>query len=194
MKQLSEVLNNTLNTAKQTESVPAVQKFSLTKEDGKMIIAKMEQFKAMSPAECTDNLLTLWTQLANLPKCPKRSYCLDYTGEVGYEPPKINLDGIELTDNTKGVLAEIIKVAYEPISRKEFAILYAKLKVLCKWHSVPADEEVIMTAYYDELKKYPAVLVRDALKPKYEWFPSFAELENEMKKQGEHFLLLKNLV
>lgn len=194
MKQLSEALNNTLNTAKQTESVPAVQKFSLTKEDGKMITAKMEQFKAMSPAECTDNLLTLWKQLANLPKCPRRSYEYDFTGERGFEPPTIAFDGIELNDNAKSVLAEIVKVAYEPISKQEFAMLYAKLKVLCKWHSVPADEKIIMAAYYDELKKYPAVLVRDALKPKYEWFPSFAELENEMKKQGEHFLLLKTLV
>ena len=128
-----------------------------------------------------------------MPKCPKRSYQWDYTGEVGCEPPRISLEGMELTECEKQVLAEILNVAFEPISKQEFAMLYAKLKVLCKWHSVPADEKVIMTAYYDELKKYPAVLVREALKPKYEWFPSFAELEKDMKKQGEHLLLLKNI-
>ena len=190
MKQLSAVLNNILPTANQTECVPAEQKYSLTKEDGKMITAVVEQSKVMSPAEFTDSLLTLWKQLANLPKCPKRSYRWDYTGEVRYEPPCISLDGIELTENQRSVLAEILDVACVPISKQEFAMLYAKLKVLCKWHSVPADEKMIMAAYYDELKKYPAILVREALKPKYEWFPSYAELEKEIKQQGEHLLLL----
>ena len=79
----------------------------------------------------------------------------------------------------------------EPISKQEFAVLYAKLKVLCKWHSVPTDEKVIMSAYYEELKKFPAQLVREALKPKYEWFPSYAELEKEIKQHGEHLLFLQ---
>lgn len=193
MKTLSEVSNNILNTAKQTESVPAVQKYSLTKEDGKMIIAKMEQSKAMSPAEYTDSLLTLWKQLANLPKCPKRSYKYDFTGEVGFEPPTIDMSGIELTDQAKQVLNEILQIAFAPISKQEFAMLYAKLKVLCKWRSIPVDDKIIMAAYYDELKKYPAILVREALKPKYEWFPSFAELEKEIKQKGEHLLLLKTI-
>lgn len=193
MKQLSTVLNNILPTAKKTECVPAEQKYSLTKEDGKMITAVVEQSRAMSPADFTDNLLTLWKQLANLPKCPKRSYRWDYTGEVGVEPPCISLDEIELTENAKCVLSEILKVACVPISKQEFAMLYAKLKVLCKWHSVPADEKMVMAAYYDELKKFPAILVREALKPKYEWFPSFAELEKEMRQQGEHLLLLEEL-
>ena len=103
------------------------------------------------------------------------------------------MSGIELTDQAKQVLNEILQIAFAPISKQEFAMLYAKLKVLCKWRSIPVDDKIIMAAYYDELKKYPAILVREALKPKYEWFPSFAELEKEIKQKGEHLLLLKTI-
>jgi len=190
MKQLSTVLNNISITAQKTECVPVEQKYSLTKEDGKMIIQELEQFKA-NPAEFTDKILTLWKQLANLPKTPRRSYIFSDFDDTN-PLPKIECGALD--DNAISVIKQILEIVWQPISKAEFAVLYAKLKVLCKWHSVPADEKVIMAAYYDELKKYPAVLVRAALKPKYEWFPSFAELENEMKSQGEHLLLLKQKI
>lgn len=97
----------------------------------------------------------------------------------------------ELDDKSRQVIHEIMEYVCEPISKAEFAVLYAKLKVLCKWHAIPADEKIIMAAYYDELKKFPAQLVREAMKPKYEWFPSYLELENEIKLVGEHLLLLQ---
>jgi len=126
-----------------------------------------------------------------LPKTPRRSYIFSDFDDTN-PLPKIECGALD--DNAISVIKQILEIVWQPISKAEFAVLYAKLKVLCKWHSVPADEKVIMAAYYDELKKYPAVLVRAALKPKYEWFPSFAELENEMKSQGEHLLLLKQKI
>lgn len=128
-----------------------------------------------------------------MPKCPRRTYKYNFSGENEFEPPIIDLDGIEITEKSKAIIQEIINFAFMPISKQEFAVLYAKLKVLCKWHSVPADEKVIMVAYYDELSKYPAVLVREALKPKYEWFPSFSELKKDMEQRGEHLFLLKSM-
>ena len=192
MKQLSEVLNNTLNTAKQMESVPAVQKFSLTNEDGKMITAQMEQFKAMSPAEAIDNAMTLLKQLGNLQKAPERNYDWVIAGRTGEDaPPTIEI--YDMNEKAFYIGKKITEVLFEPISKQEFAMLYAKLKVLCKWHSVPADEKIIMAAYYDELKKYPAIAVREALKPKYEWFPSYVELEKDIKEKGEHLFVLKRV-
>lgn len=190
MQQLSTVLKTISITAPKTECVPAEPKFSLTKEDGKMITQELAQSKATSPAEYTDKILTLWKQLANLQKVPRRTY--NFFGIDDADPPP-KIEHEELDENAKQVIKEILNVAWEPISKAEFAVLYAKLKVLCKWHSVPADEKVIMAAYYDELKRYPAVLVREALKPQYEWFPSFFELEEKMKSAGEHLLLLKKL-
>jgi hypothetical protein len=98
-----------------------------------------------------------------------------------------------LTKEAFGYGKQIAQEIAKPISKQEFAVLYAKLRVLCKWHSVPADEKTIMRIYYDELQKYPAISVRDALKPKYEWFPSFAELEKDIKEKSEHLLVFQEM-
>ena len=189
MKQLSVDLNNILNTAKTTECVPVEQKYFLTKEDGKMIIETLAQSEALGTIKYTEEVLTLWKQLANLPKLPRQSFDL-----CGYDKYCSCIAGIEdITEKDREVLGEILKIVFEPISKREFALLYAKLKVLCKWHSVPADEKVIMAAYYDELLKYPAFLVRKAMQPQYEWFPSYVEIENKIKEDGEYILLLKDI-
>ena len=142
MKQLSTDLNNTSHIAEKMECVPVEQKFSLTKEDGKMITQEVAQFQALTPQEATDKALMLLQKLGNLQETPRRTYNWMYSFRTNDDAPPI-IEVKCLTKEAFGYGKQIAQEIAKPISKQEFAVLYAKLRVLCKWHSVPADEKTM---------------------------------------------------
>lgn len=89
---------------------------------------------------------------------------------------------------------EITKKLCEPISKQEFGMLYAKLRLLCVRKEADVDEKMAMYAYYEGLQKYPASIVRKAMSKPYKWFPSFYELTEECEFEGRYLELLKKRV
>ena len=178
MKQLSEILNNTLNIAKPTDIVVAEQKYILTKDDLKTItvasdalIAKQEVFK--------DDLSASLKSLMNLQGSPRMTTRTVYSSDgYGADFELENVDFGNITEEQRSKGLGFIKAMNRPMSVAGLNQLYAKLR-LSTIHAkdeVAIDEKVRMGIYIDELRKHPAYVVRKVLNIPYEFFPTLNEL------------------
>ena len=143
MKQLSEVLKDTLNTAKKTEYALVERKSSSISVDTKTITAEVERYKGELPQTQVERGLELLTSLGNLSKNPVIEKETVFT-EYGATFVPVDIHFGKLDDNQKAIALEITKKLCEPISKNEFGLLYAKMRLLCVRKDVDVDEKMAM--------------------------------------------------
>lgn len=130
------------------------------------------------------------TSLGNLSKNPVIEKETVFT-EYGATFIPVDIHFGKLDDNQKAIALEITKKLCEPISKNEFGMLYAKMRLLCVRKDVDVDEKMAMYAYYEGLAKYPASVVRRVMSKPYKFFPSFYELDENCQIEGQYIELLK---
>lgn len=84
----------------------------------------------------------------------------------------------DMNEEQKEICREFVKRLCAPIQKEEFIKRIAKLRYLTA--NIPDDSEswkLRVAAYYDELSKYPASVVRYALTQTFKFFPTFAEIK-----------------
>ena len=191
MKQLSTALKNILPTAAQTISVPAVRKCSLTNADMKTITAEVEQLKVYLPQVQAEKALALLKLHGNLSKTPVFRKEMIHTEKHGVFFVPVDIQCEELDESQKMLARNIVQDLCKPISNIEFTALWAKLRLLSAFKEPHIDEKMAMRAYFEELKKYPASIVREVMNQAYKWFPSYYELKERCDNEMAYINLLK---
>lgn len=171
MKTLSAVASNISNTAKETINSPAESQYSLTKSVGKQITA--ETLAKVPTATNDQNLVALLKHTLKLPlNLQKRTVFGDYGCEF--------VDDVELGELTEQqqILAErAIEEYFKPLSSVEIAKEIARLQIIApEKEKAEFDMKARTLIWIEELSKYPADIVTDALRRKYRWFPTLAEV------------------
>lgn len=171
MKTLSTVAENILNTAKETINSPAESQYSLIKSVGKMITAEV---LAKVPTATNDkNLVATLKYTLKLPlNLQKKTIFGDYGCEF--------VDDVELGEITaeqKTIAEKIVDEYFEPLSSVEIAKEIARLQIIApEKEKTEFDMKARTMIWIEELSKYPADVVTDALRRKYRWFPTLAEV------------------
>lgn len=171
MKTLSTVASNILNTAKETINSPAESQYSLTKNVGKMITA--ETLAKVPTATNDQNLVAFLKHTLKLPlNLQKKTIFGDYGCEF--------VDDIELGELTEQqqMLAErAVEEYFKPLPAVEIAKEIARLQIIApEKEKTEFDMKARTMIWIEELSKYPADVVTDALRRKYRWFPTLAEV------------------
>lgn len=91
----------------------------------------------------------------------------------------------DLSDQQKSGAKALLESYLRPLPEKTINQGIARLQVVCpEREKSDIDRKFRAKIYLDELGKYPADIVMAALKQRYKWFPSLAELleycENKM--------------
>lgn len=100
----------------------------------------------------------------------------------------------EMNGYQKEMIRMFVKKLWEPIDKKEFGELWSRLYVLTVPRQVRLEEKLAINAYYDEMRQYPASVVRFAMTRVFKWFPSYAELKEICDDECRLFTLLKNQI
>lgn len=130
------------------------------------------------------------TSAANLSRNPKICTETIYT-KYGPEFVPIGIDCPDMDERQKGIAQKIISAITRPISQDEFFVLYSKLRLLSARKETGIDEKLAMHAYYSELRKYPACVVRYAMTMSFKYFPSFYELKEICDADSKVFKILE---
>lgn len=130
------------------------------------------------------------TSLGNLSQKPKIETETVFTESGAFFLP-VSISCEELNDKQKEIARKITQQLCEPISNKEFGVLYSKMRLLCVRKEAGVDEKMTMYAYFDGLKKYSATVVREVMNRCYKWFPSFYELDEACQIESAYIDLMK---
>lgn len=92
-----------------------------------------------------------------------------------------------MTDEQKKQAREVIEKLDRPLPELEIVKLMARLQIITTGKK--SDDLRALTAIWvEELSKYPADIVADALRQKFKWFPTLAEVmdicDNEVAKRN----------
>lgn len=171
MKTLSTVAENILNTAKEITNSPAESQYSLIKSVGKTITA--ETLAKVPTATNDQNLVALLKHTLKLPlKLQKKTIFGEYGCEFA--------DDVEfgkLTEQQQVLAERAVEEYFKPLPAIEIAKEIARLQIIApEKEKTEFDMEARTMIWIEELSKYPADVVTDALRRKYRWFPTLAEV------------------
>ena len=185
MKTLSTVASNILNTAKETISLPAELQYSLIKSGGKQITAEI---LAKVPTATNDqNLVAFLKHTLKLPlNLQKKTIFGDYGCEFADD---IELG--ELTEQQQKLAEKAVEEYFKPLPAVEIAKEIARLQIIApEKEKTEFDMKARTLIWVEELSKYPADVVTDALRRKYRWFPTLAEVRDYCDNE----LAFRNLI
>ena len=171
MKTLSTVASNILNTAKETISSPAESQYSLIKSVGKTITA--ETLAKVPTATNDKNLVATLKYTLKLPlNTQKKTIFGDYGCEF--------VDDIEfgeLTEQQQMLAEKVVEEYFKPLPAVEIAKEIARLQIIApEKEKTEFDLKARTVIWIEELSKYPSDVVIGALRRKYRWFPTLAEV------------------
>lgn len=177
MKQLSQILKDTYDTAKKTDLAVAEQKYTLTSEDSKTITQASDAL-IVKPEIFKEDLAASLKSLLNLHESPSMTTRIVYRSDgygADFELEDVKFEPLTEEQKEKGL--EFIRQMKRPMSSDGINKLYAKLRLSSR-HSndVDIDEKVRMAIYVDEMRKHPANAVRKVMNTPYEFFPTLNEL------------------
>lgn len=170
MKTLSQALENTLSIVKKTDNSLAESQYSLIKSGGSAI---MERLSTETPEQNTDSLIQYLKNTLKLPVDTESR--IVYTDNGCDFIPDIKFGA--LTVEQKAQAKQVIDMYFKPLPSVEIVKLIARLQIISPEKEKSAiDREARTAIWVEELSKYPADVVSKALKQRYRWFPSLAEV------------------
>ena len=181
MKTLNKVCKNILSSAEEMTKSHAELPCSLTKGAGLMVMTA-SQLVQKTPEENDKNLLHYLTHTLNLPISivTENGY-----SEYGWYPVyKVNIE--HMTHAQKMLAMQAIKEFNVPLPAEDILKLMYRLELITNIGKdrTEVDKKARAAVWVEELSKYPADVVTKAMKAKYKWFPSLAEVmdrcDNEM--------------
>lgn len=112
-------------------------------------------------------------------------------GEYGWEPDyRLNTEG--MTDEKKATAMRIIEGYYQPMPAQEIVKLIARLQIIApEREKTGVDMRARTAIWVEELRSYPADVVQKALKARYRWFPSLAEVLEKCANEVAYRDLIK---
>ena len=112
-------------------------------------------------------------------------------GDYGWEPDyTLNVDG--MTPEKKATAMMIIESFYQPLPVQEIVKLIARLQIIAPEREKSGIDMKARTAIWvEELSAYPADVVKKALKGRYRWFPSLAEVLEKCANEVAYRDLIK---
>lgn len=181
MKTLEKVCKNILSSAEETTKSHAGLPCSSTKSGGLMVMTA-SQLVQKTPEENDKNLLHYLTHTLNLPiSIETESRFSDY----GWYPVRrIHIE--RMTHAEKMLALQAIKEFNVPLPAEEILKLMYRLELVTNTGKDKSDidKKARAAVWVEELSRYPADIVTKAMKAKYKWFPSLAEVidrcDNEM--------------
>ena len=88
-----------------------------------------------------------------------------------------NIEFGKLTDEQKEQAKQVVDLYFNPLDNTEIVKLIARLQIISPEKEKSAiDIQARTSVWVEELSKYPADVVIKALKQRYRWFPSLAEV------------------
>ena len=180
MKTLSQVCTPILTTAEKTNNSLAQSRSSLTNRGGQMIITP-QQLSQKTPEENDKSLSRLLKHTLKLPLNTQRKtifteYGTEFVDEVSFG---------DMTQEQVEQATMVLREFNKPLPRQQIIKLIARLQIICpEKNKAQFDTEARTAIWIEELSKYPADVVNYALRMRYKWFPSLAEVldncDNEM--------------
>ena len=173
MKTLETACKNILSSAEETTKSPAVLPSSSTKSGGLMVMTA-SQLVQKTPEENDKSLYHYLTHTLNLPISIEVESRFSDNG--WYPVHRVKIDG--MTHAQKLLALQAIKDFNAPLPAEEIIKLMYRLELITNSGKEKNDIDKKMRAavWVEELSQYPADIVTKALKAKYRWFPSLAEI------------------
>lgn len=111
--------------------------------------------------------------------------------EHGYDYRE-EYDFSELTPEQKQQALEVVNAYFTPLHSIEIIKLITRLQIISpEKDKTPIDLEARTSIWVEELRKYPADIVKTALKQKYRWFPALAEVLDYCDNEVAHRELIR---
>lgn len=181
MTTLSEGQENTSAIAKKTINLPVGQPCSLIKSGGKTITA---QLLTQTPQENTSNLVQFLKHTLKLPVNISKRTVFTQNGCDFIEDIEVG----EMTEPEKEQARQAVDLYLAPLPITEIIKFITRLQIIApEKEKTTIDIEARTSIWLEELRKYPADIVIMALKKKYRWFPSLAEVmdycDNEVARR-----------
>ena len=115
----------------------------------------------------------------------------DIFTEHGYDYRE-EYDFSELTPEQRSQALEIVNAYFTPLDREEIIKLIARLQMIApERNKTSFDVKARTSIWVEELSKYPADIVKTALKQKYRWFPALAEVLDYCDNEVAHRELIR---
>ena len=178
MKQLFQDLKNILPTAERTDIVVAEPKCSSISVDLKTITAKANAL-IVKDNLTQENLLESLQSVMNLSECPNMTSQTVFRSDgygADFVPDKVEF-GV-LTEQQRQTGLEFVRLMKRPMSVEGIKNLYTRLRLtsISRKDADDVDNATRMGIYIDEMRKFPANIVRSVMKQNYEYFPTLNEL------------------
>ena len=171
MKLLSEELNNTLTTAGKTDNSHAVSPSSSTRSGGEMIIAPQQ---TQTPSINDRNLIAYLKHTLKLPVTTYTKTIFDEQYGASFQPV---VKFGEMNQEQMQQAQEALRQYMQPMDRIDIIKLITRLQIICpEREKNNVDVKARTYIWIEELQRYPADVVNMALRQKYRWFPSLAEV------------------
>ena len=180
MKTLGEVCKTTYNSARKMGSLLAESASSSTRNGGLMIMTPA----ALAAKDPRENDKSLLHCLNHMLKLSLSIETRSRFGEYGWEPD-YRVVIRDMDDEKKAQALAVVEQYSVPLPASKIAELIARLQIIAPEREKSAVDIKARTAIWiEELSSFPADVVTKALKGRYRWFPSLAEVlescENEM--------------
>ena len=181
-------LKSISDIAKQITNSPAEQLFSSTKSGGAMTTTQLSPLAIQKLTERTpeENTKAAIRWLQDTHKLPITLVTSSRFTEYGTEFDTV-CDTSKLTDEQKRQARDVLQKLDCPLPRLEIVKLMTRLSVITTGKK-QEDLEALIAIWVEELSNYPADIVANALKSKFKWFPTLAEVldicDNEVAKRN----------
>lgn len=187
MKTLGEACKITYDSAKKTASSLVEFPSSSTKNAGLTIITP-SALAAKNPDENDKSLLQCLNHTLKLSlNIETRSKFGDYGWEPDYRVVVQDMDEVK-----KAQALAIVEQYYEPLPASKIAELIARLQVIApEREKAQVDIRARTAIWIEELSAFPADVVTKALKSRYRWFPSLAEVLEKCENEVAYRNLIK---
>lgn len=173
MKKLSMVLSNISCTAGSTDSSHVASRSSLIRSGGKMITLT-QQLQQKTAQDNDKDLEAYLKHTLKLPMNTQKKVVFDDRYGCDFQP---NVEFGNMTHEQVQAAEEVINTYMQPMDKTEILKLIARLQMICPEREKNNIDIKARTAIWiEELIKYPADITNQALRQKYRWFPSLAEV------------------
>ena len=101
----------------------------------------------------------------------------------------------EITAEQKAIAERVVDEYFKPLSSVEIAKEIARLQIIApEKEKAEFDLKARTVIWVEELSKYPADVVMDALRRKYRWFPTLAEVMDYCDNEIAFRMLIKRKI
>lgn len=187
MKTLGEACKITYNSAKKTDNSHVELPSSSTKNGG-LTIMTPSALAARNPDENDKSLLQCLNHTLKLSlSIETRSKFSEHGWEPDYRVIIRDMDDLK-----KAQALAIVEQYSVPLPASKIAELIARLQIIAPEREKSVVDIKARTAIWiEELSKFPADVVTKALKGRYRWFPSLAEVLERCENEVAYRNLIK---